>query len=263
MTRAARFQETRNILATLYAASGNVGFEFPEPLGVVEDLNLELFGHVSGAVLFSMVQSGGFPVLCRQTGRALARFHNLPSVAPLQLGTDEQISRLAENADAFACILPGEQSRIEDITQEITRRLRGESPSLPALIHGDFHGDNILVAGERLALLDMEDCATGEPAEDVSSQWTQLTWHQHRAGAANTLPAAGCSAFLEGYLENACSAVEKRLPLFAAMHCFLYAHQCLRHPRDPMRFEDAQIMLEVSEAVLNEDSLLCVDVARL
>ena len=263
MTRAARFEETRNILAALYAASGGVGFEFPEPLGVIEDLNLELFGHVPGVVLFSMVQSAGFPVLCRQTGKALACFHSLPSMAPLHMGTDAQIGRMAENADSFACILPGEQSRIADIKQEITRRLREESPLPPGLIHGDFHGDNILVAGERLALLDMEDCATGEPAEDVGSQWTQLAWHQHRAGATSRLPAAGSIAFLEGYLENAGSAVEKRLPLYAAMHCFLYAHQCLRHPQDPMRFKDARMMLEVSEAVLNEDSLLHVDVARL
>jgi hypothetical protein len=255
MTRAARFQETRNLLAALYAESGGVGFDFPEPLGVIEDLNLELFGHVSGAVLFSMVQRGEFPVLCRQTGKALARFHRLPSVAPLHMGTEEQISRLAENADAFACIFPSEQSRIADIQQEITRRLRGDSPSPPALIHGDFHGDNILVAGERLALLDLEDCATGEPAEDVGSHWTQLRWHQYRAGATNRLPVAGRKAFLEGYLENASSAAEKRLPLYSAMHCFLYAHQCLRHPRDPMRFQDARMMLGVSEAVLNEDSL--------
>jgi hypothetical protein len=255
LTRPAKFAQTRNVLASLYAASTAAGFEFPEPLGVIEGLNLELFGNVPGTVLFHMVESSRFPVLCHRSGEALAHFHGLPIVVPEYVGVDAQISRLEESSEAFGSMLPGQQSRIADLKKEITRRLPETSPSQPGLIHGDFHGDNILLAGERLALVDMEDCAMGEPADDVGSQWTQLIWHRHRAGAGNMLPAAGCKAFLEGYLENAGGAVEKRLPLYAAMHCFLYAHQCLRHPQDPMRFEDAQTMLGVCEAVLNQDSV--------
>ena len=77
-------------------------------------------------------------------------------------------------------------------------RLRAAAPSPLRLIHRDFHGDNILVAGGRLALLDFEDCAMGEPADDVGSNWAQLTWHVHKAGARNAGPAAGRQAFLDG-----------------------------------------------------------------
>ena len=257
LTRTSKFAETRTIMAALYGT--DVGFELPKPLGVVDHLNLELFGHLDGAVLFSLVETDRFPALCWRTGEALARFHALPTVVPPKRGVDVQINRLAENADSFACMLAAQQCRIRDIAQEITIRLREAAPLPLRLIHGDFHGDNILVAGERLALVDLEDCAMGETAEDVGSQWTQLIWHQLRAGVKNTLPTAGMKAFLEGYLASGDATGERRFPIYAAMHCFLYAHQCLRHPQDPMRLDDARMMLGLCETVLSKDSLFRVD----
>ena len=101
-----------------------------------------------------------------------------------------------------------------------------------------------------LALLDFEDCAIGEPTDDVGSNWAQLTWHMQKAGAASTLPAAGRQAFLEGYFAGGATTTAACLPTYAAMHCFLYAHQCLRHPQDRARYRDGAAMIAACEAVL-------------
>jgi hypothetical protein len=92
----------------------------------------------------------------------------------------------------------------------------------------------------------------GDAADDVGSNWAQLTWHVHKAGARSAGPNAARLAFLEGYLEHADAATASRVPLYSALHSFLYAHQCLRHLRDVARREDALAMLTVCERVLEE-----------
>ena len=148
--------------------------------------------------------------------------------------------------------MPAERERIEVVKRELTARLRAVAPSPLRLIHRDFHGNNVLVADGRLVLLDFEDCAMGEPADDVGSNWAQLTWHEQRAREQRALPEAAKRAFLEGYLEAADPTTAACLPTYAAMHCFLYAHQCLRHPLEPARFDDARPMLAACEDVLEQ-----------
>ena len=166
----------------------------------------------------------------------------------------EQIQRLDENAGEFGWLLPAERPRIDRVAREVSARLRALPPSPRALIHRDFHGGNMLADGDRLSLLDFEDCALGEPADDVAMNWVQLTRYALRdAGAAPAIE-AGRRAFLEGYaLEGTPSAA--CLPTFVAMHAFLSAHQSLRHPRDANRESAARTMLAVSEDVLARDLL--------
>jgi hypothetical protein len=243
VARRSKFDRTRNILPRIHAAAGGLGFDLPEPLGVIPDLAMEFFGPVPGVALFASVQSDTFPQLCGRTGEALRRFHALPVEVEEVFDLDAQLTRLSENAAEFAWISPADAKRIAELEREIAVRVRAAAPSPLRLIHRDFHGDNILVADDRLVLLDFEDCAMGEPADDAGSNWAQLTWHVHRAGPSNARPAAGRQAFIEGYLDSADATTAMQLPAYAAMHCFLYAHQCLRHPQDPGRHEDARVML--------------------
>ena len=250
IARRATFERTRTILPRVHPLAAGLGFELPEPLGVVPDLAMELFGPVPGVVLFTLVQREEFPALSRRVGESLCRFHALPVQVEAVLDVAAQVARLEENAAAFRWLLPAERERIAALGGELTARLRAIAPSPRRLIHGDFHGDNVLVADGRLVLLDFEDCAMGEPADDLASNWAQLTWHVQKAAARSALPEAGRRAFLEGYLKDAAARTAARLPTYASLHCFLYAHQCLRHPLDAARYDDARAMLAACEDVL-------------
>ena len=251
LARRTKFERTRDILPRVHARAAGLGFELPEPLGLVPEFAMELFGAVPGVVLVDLVQSSEFPALCRRVGEGLCRFHALPVEVEKVLDVAAQLVRLEKNAVAFRWLLPAERERIAAVERELTARLRARAPSPRRLIHGDFHGDNVLVADGRLMLLDFEDCALGEPADDVGSNWAHLTSHVQKAAARSALPEAGRRAFREGYLEGADAGTAACLPTYAAMHCFLYAHQCLRHPLDPARFDDARAMLAACEAVLD------------
>jgi aminoglycoside phosphotransferase (APT) family kinase protein len=166
------------------------------------------------------------------------------------LDVEAQVDRLEEDAAAFRWMLPAERERIALLERELTARLRRTAPSRRRLIHGDFHGDNVLVAGARLVLLDFEDCAVGEPADDVGSNWAQLTWHEHKAGVHRALVNDAKRAFVEGYLAHDAAGTDATLATYAAMHCLLFGQQCLRHPLKAARFDDARAMLAACEGVL-------------
>jgi len=250
LARRAKFERAADNLRRIHRAAHGIGFDVPEPFGVNADFGMEFFGPVAGRPLFGLTLSDVFPMLCRSTGRALRRFHMLPVVVDERFDVEEQLERLAENAAEFVWMLPDDTPRIAGLERELSLRLRAAGCSTLRLIHRDFHGDNVLVDRDRLALVDFEDCAMGDPADDVGSNWAQLTWHAYRAGSSNEIPSAGRRAFLEGYLGAADVSAAGHLPTYAALHCFLYAHQCLRHPRDPRRFEDARFMLATCADVL-------------
>jgi hypothetical protein len=250
LSRRAKFDRIRDNLPRLHCVAAETGFELPRPLGLLPDLAMELCAPVAGVALFDLVHRDEFPDLCRRVGEGLRRFHGLRVEMQDLFDVEAQVDRLAENATEFQWMLPSEQERIAALERELALRVRAAAPSPLRLIHRDFHGDNVLVHDNRLVLLDFEDCAMGEPADDVGSNWAQLTWHMHKARGKRMMPEAGRRAFLDGYRLDLDESTAACLPTYAAMHCFLYAHQCLRHPQDPARCVDALAMMAACEDVL-------------
>ena len=249
VARRAKFERTHDTLPRVYEAAGAIGFELPAPLGVVPELAMELMASVPGVQLFELVAREEFPAICRRTGEYLRQFHDLDVDVGEIFGVPEQIARLDENAAELGWLLPAERPRIDRLAREVSARLRELPPSPLRLIHRDFHGGNILVAGDHLSLLDFEDCGLGDPADDIASNWAQLTRYALRGGPTRGTIEAGRRAFVEGCsLEG--TATAERLPAYAAMHGFLAAHQGLRHPRDDNRESAAAALLAVGERVL-------------
>src|SRR5262249_37377509 len=158
-----------------------------------------------------------FPALCARVGTGLAQFHRLPVTLPAVSDAAATGERLAAEVIDFATMLPGERGRLVNLAGELRARLAALPPGPLPPTHGDFHGDNILVDGTRLALVDLEDCAMGEPADDVGANWAQLTWHTLRAGGRGPAP-AGREAFVAAYLADADADTVARVPLYAALH---------------------------------------------
>lgn len=252
LSSAKTFARTSEVLRRVRHRAVGLLFELPEPLAVVPGLCLELFSDVPGIVLFALVGSEAFPDLCRDAGEGLRQFHSLPIALEREWSREATVGRLSASGAALACLFPSRAKRIEALRRRLEERVTSTPPAGRRLIHHDFHGDNILVDGARLGLLDFEDCAMGDPADDVGSNWAQLTWHALKAPAGPAIPESGRSAFLQAYLEKANAEETESITVHAALHCFLYASQRLRHPRDPARYADAEAMLAACEGVLEE-----------
>ncbi|TMB59448.1 MAG: aminoglycoside phosphotransferase family protein [Deltaproteobacteria bacterium] len=252
VARRAKFERTRHILGRIRAADDGLGFELPEPLGTLPELCMEFFSHLPGVPLSTLVAADAFPRLCERAAASLLHFHTVPVTLGWERGVAANVAKVTDRAAEFAILFPGERQRIAALRRDLRARLGAMRPSRLRLTHGDFQGDNILIDGARIGLVDLEDCAMGDPADDVGSNWAQLTWHTLKAGARTPIPNLGRQAFLAAYLGRTDAETAARVPTYAAMRCFLYAFQRLRHPQDSARYEHAEAMLRACEHVLAE-----------
>jgi len=241
-------ERARDVLPRLLA-SGELGFRLPAPRGTIPALGLEILSPLAGIPLSDCTTTEGFGPLCRRVGEALHALHGL-SVVLDHTEPAFEAGRVGAAAQAFAWLAPSEARRIHDLARELDARLGVLPPRAVRPVHGDFHGDNVLVDGTQLALIDFEDAGMGEPASDVGSMWAQLTWLAIKAGARESRALAGRDAFLDAYLTRADGATADRVPLQAALHAFLFAGQCLRHLRRRARQEHARALLAVCADVL-------------
>src|SRR5262249_13959538 len=125
--RRAKFERSWSNLSRIHPFGSGIGYALPDPLGVIADLSMELFGPVPGVALFTVVDRPDFPALCRRTGEYLRRFHALPVEMDEVFDVSEQLVRLEENAIEFGWMLPDERSRIEDAARSLAPRLRAET----------------------------------------------------------------------------------------------------------------------------------------
>ena len=244
------WDEARDVLERLWAVRDLLSLQLPEPLGVLEDLRMLVFSEVPGSPLFEAADRTDFAELCARAGVGLSEFHALPLNFRQPWDERSTPSTLAGSATEFARLLPARAERIGALGAALGRRLAAAPSARPCPVHGDFHGNNLLVGGERIALIDLEDCAMGDPAEDVAANWAQPAWQLPRRLAGREQLLEGRDAFLAAYLEHADADTAARVPVLGAAYLFLNAFQAMRRARDPHPREDAEALLDACEAAL-------------
>lgn len=129
--------------------------------------------------------------LLRAFGETLAAIHatpapeDIPRPAPSWL--DHMLDEAGENLEHFNV----------DGTPELLARLRNHPPPAvaPALIHGDYTADNVLVDGDRVTgIIDWSGCAVGDPRYDVA-----LATRPQEEAFDGRLRESDMQAFFEGY----------------------------------------------------------------
>ena len=202
--------------------------------------------------LFALVQRDDFPELCREAGAGAPA---LPCTAGagrggLRRGKRQWSAWPRTRPNSPGCCLP--DAKTDRRARSASRRspaCRTRSP--PRLIHRDFHGDN------SSSPADASRSSTSRTARWANPPTTSARTGRSSPGTC-TGPGRGRPHRLRAARRSS-RAISTRptrrrtlhLPAYAAMHCFLYAHQCLRHPQDPGRHEDARVMLAACEDVLD------------
>jgi hypothetical protein len=135
----------------------------------------------------------------RLAGTALAEVHRLnPSGLP-RAGLGDHVEQLIDPHPLdLAVELPEWADVIHAALQQIGRLVQGWQLSATAVVmHRDFHLRQLMIVDDRLAIVDWDLIAAGDPAFDVAFMLTYLETHH--------LDTDGClaEAFLQGYLAQA------------------------------------------------------------
>ena len=252
LTERGKFEQAQLLLPRIHAAATKqTTFRLPEPLGVVRHLGMQLFSHVPGVELFALADASALVRHSGELGHALADFHDLDVELPVTWTAAEYKGQLMEGAREFAELRPEQRYRIATTAGGLAMWLESTPPPTRArLTHGDFHGNNVLVEGETLALIDIEDCVLGDPADDVGSLWAELALLALAPGphAEQAMPAR--DAFIQAYTSHADPGTATRVPLHAAIRCFLLAYQRARRPKASGGVDVVEGLLRTCEGLL-------------
>ncbi|HEX8163421.1 MAG TPA: phosphotransferase [Pyrinomonadaceae bacterium] len=190
--------------------TGDAEITIPRALAYDETHRTLLLAPAAGARIADLSDEE-LPRGYRRLGAALAALHNAPAPEGLQPFTRLDAGRLRRAARAIAGARPDVRREACDLADELERRRARHGAEPRVCLHGDVHSKNGILRGERLTLIDLDQCGTGHAAADLGSLLASLTYSRLTADAAyspadatahpstHTQGGALADAFLSGY----------------------------------------------------------------
>lgn len=193
------------------------GVSVPEPLGAVPELGLWLQARVPGRPSSVLLPGKEGADLAVRVADALEKLHRAPVPPARRHTTDDEIVILRERLREIARQRPEWAARLDRVAEACTRAAGRLRAPAPALVHRDFHPDQVLVEGDRLHLVDLDLCARGDPALDVGNfvgHLIEQALREHGDPRALDGPAA---AMVERYAARAGSAASAAVTVWATL----------------------------------------------
>jgi hypothetical protein len=163
------------LLDSLWAAGFGVdaqdGVLVPEPIGMVPEFRMWLQRKASGRVASQLLAAPGGDALARRIAEAAHKLHQAGVPAPRERrhAMADELRILHECLPRVAQAEPRWDQRIKRLLVACDR-LGSATPDSPSRwIHRDFYGDQVIVDGERLYLIDFDEYCEGDPALDVGN----------------------------------------------------------------------------------------------
>jgi hypothetical protein len=178
------------------------------PLGYSHADKASVWSPCAGRTLWQhlAVRASASPALAGLLGQALRVLHDSAvdedprwdgpwAAVPYREGLDEvrATARAGEHIDA---LLPRTALSYRTLLDDVCDRLSRLPQEPPSFVHGDVKGDNLVVEGGQLCLLDLDRCAWGDPALDLGKFLADLRWWCSRSGLDEV---AMSTAFAQGY----------------------------------------------------------------
>ena len=197
-----------------------------------------------------LVSGRATPHDLEHVGAAVAELHTEavePSMLP-EIRHASLAKRVATLAWFVGCVFPSAAHRAATLAERIIERLRHE-PRRLAPIHGDLNEKQVLLAGDRVGLVDFDESAMGDPAIDLGN-FLGYSYYDHGM-TPGRLPAETVrDAVLEGYRWQAGPMDANRFNLYLAMSLLRIAPRGFR-TRDPHWPERLEAVLARAESLLD------------
>ncbi|MEA2257099.1 MAG: Phosphotransferase enzyme family [Solirubrobacteraceae bacterium] len=159
----------------------------------------------------------------RALGAALAVLQALPVPPGAPRLARLDADRLTTAAEVIGFARPDVRAAAHELAGALRDGARALAPVAPACLHGDPHPGNVVVAGGRIALVDLDHVAGGPPAADLARVLAGLTAERLAGGLDAATERELAAALLAGYDEV------RRPPAPAALHWHAAATLLARH----------------------------------
>jgi Ser/Thr protein kinase RdoA (MazF antagonist) len=168
-----------------HLATGGASITIPRALAYDETHRTLLLAPAAGARIADLADDE-LPRGYSRLGAALAALHNVPAPEALQPFTRLDAKRLRRAARAIGTARPDVRREVDDLADDLERRCEPHDAEPRVCLHGDVHPKNGIAQGERLTLIDLDQCGTGHAAADIGSLLASLTYNHLIADAAHS-----------------------------------------------------------------------------
>lgn len=192
------------------------------------------------------------PSRLSHVGEAIAELHAQSGKTLSRLTGTMQGRSLIEVAKYLGQICPPQADRAANLARRLAQSLE-DKPAADCTIHGDFYAKQVLLDGDSVAVIDLDEAVRSDPAADLGNFVARL----QRDALRGDLPSARVSelkaVLLEGYRRVAPGLIGRRVDLYSAATLVRLAphHFRGRAPDWPERIE---ANLDRAEAILNKVS---------
>ncbi|HUF68842.1 MAG TPA: phosphotransferase [Longimicrobiales bacterium] len=226
------------------AARGRVSLA--PPVGFSSALNLSLQERVAGERLGGLAGETAFRRRMRETARAIATLHAIEIPLPTRRKPGEEAGVVLRWSAVLAAIRPDLAHRIEALRDQLVGALETRV-ELKGPVHGDFHHTNVLVDGDRITIIDLDEMALGDPALDVGRFMASTRIPSLRTFGTTDGLEESREEFLEEYMRRN-PEDQRRVRLFEAASLFTSAASAFRIQRAGW-YDEVELLLADAERV--------------
>jgi aminoglycoside phosphotransferase (APT) family kinase protein len=200
-----------------FQADSPDGVSVPEPLGFVTELNMWFQRKIDGHVATELLAGPQGIELVARIVDAADKLH-VANVGTEKAHTMADELRILRHWVPRAAAGDPARARRIDRLLRVCERLGATTASAPTTsIHRDFYGDQVIVAGDRLYLIDFDELCAGDPALDAGNFLGTLTELAFRTSGDPASLAPVESALEKRFVQRAGEAAAARARVYALL----------------------------------------------
>ena len=134
-----------------------------------------------------------------KVGEMLAGLHSACVPTPQRIGPQDLQQRLVQVADTLVTVEPRWESAVRALAGVLAGGVDRAGAGKLGTLHGDLHPRNILVAGDRLGLIDLDNVRHGPAVADLGDWIADSLYRALLEGHGVAEALTACRAFLRAY----------------------------------------------------------------
>ena len=163
------FRMMQSLRASGFNEQSRDGIAVPEPVGVIPEFNMWLQRKVLGASCAAQLTGPAGVDLARRIAGAVVKLQRAAITPERRHTIADELEVLQQRLSLVAVQKPHWRARLSRVMTACLKLASSLPPTTPVPAHRDFYADQIVVAGERLYLVDFDLCTLADPALDAGN----------------------------------------------------------------------------------------------